>query len=97
MVLKRIEPVSCAKVYGLLCVFIGLIVGLFVAIAFWVTSKVMGPSMGPVGGASFFFGGSAVISFPIFYGIFGFIMGYLSAVVYNWIAGMIGGIELEFE
>lgn len=91
---------SCAKVYGLICVFIGLLAGIFVAAAFWVTSSMFGPAAGsqmPVRGMSYFFGGGAIISFPIFYGILGFIMGYLSAVIYNLIANMIGGIELEFE
>lgn len=100
MILKRIEPMSCAKVYGLICVFIGLIAGIFVAGIFWVTSHLFGPGMDsdiPLRGMSYLFGGGAIISFPIMYGIMGFIMGYLSAVIYNWIANMIGGIEMEFD
>jgi hypothetical protein len=33
---------------------------------------------------------------PLMYGIFGFLGGVLGAFVYNLVAGMTGGIELEF-
>lgn len=101
MILKRIEPMSCAKVYGLVCVFVGLLAGIFMAGVFWLSKGLFGPGAGSnmsgAGGMSYLFGTGSIITFPIFYGILGFIMGYLSAVVYNWIANMIGGIEVEFE
>jgi hypothetical protein len=34
---------------------------------------------------------------PIFYGCMGFIGGALGAVVYNALAGMMGGLELRLE
>ena len=100
MVLKRIGPMSCAKIYGVLCVAIGLFVGIIFAVVTWMTSQLFGPGMesGDVGGGfGFIFGAGAIIALPILYGIVGFILGYLSAVIYNWIANFIGGIELEFE
>lgn len=99
MILKRIEPISCAKIYGVVCVLIGLLAGIIVAGIAWAMEQVftgMGEEAYPVG-LGYLFGAGAIISYPIFYGIFGFVAGFLSAVVYNWIAGLIGGIELEFE
>jgi hypothetical protein len=37
------------------------------------------------------------IFMPVFYGIFGFIFGVISAAIYNLIARWIGGIEVEVE
>lgn len=34
---------------------------------------------------------------PVLYGIMGFVLGALSAALYNVIAGWIGGIEVEVE
>lgn len=34
---------------------------------------------------------------PVFYGVFGFIFGVISAALYNVIARWIGGIEVEVE
>ncbi len=37
------------------------------------------------------------VAMPVFYGVFGFIFGIISAALYNLIAGWIGGIEVEVE
>jgi hypothetical protein len=42
-------------------------------------------------------GAGAIVILPIFYGVMGFIMGALYAAVYNFIAGIVGGLELQFE
>ena len=53
---------------------------------------------GSGGGAEvLFMGGGAVIFLPIFYGIAGFIGGILSALVYNAVSGMAGGIQMKLE
>jgi hypothetical protein len=44
-----------------------------------------------------FLGAAAVIVIPIFYGVFGFITGIIYAALYNLIAAVVGGLELEFE
>ena len=43
------------------------------------------------------FGILAVFIFPIIYAVIGFIAGALGAVIYNFAAGFMGGIELELE
>ena len=44
-----------------------------------------------------FFGVGSIILFPIVYGIMGFIGGLITAVLYNLLAGFVGGIEMELQ
>ena len=43
------------------------------------------------------FGVGAVIIFPIMYGVLGAIGAALTALFYNIIAGMVGGLQIETE
>lgn len=91
MILKRLGPLSCAKVSGVLDGLIGLIVGaVFSLIA--IVGAVIGHSSTGV-----FFGIGAVVVFPILYGVFGFVGGAIMAWIYNLVVGWTGGIEVEFE
>ncbi len=97
--IKKIDPLSAAKVEGLMGVVLGLIIGL-VAIIFGAGWRSMmmgsygyGYDYGMVGG----FGLAAIIILPIMYGIMGFVAGGIGAWFYNLIAGWIGGIGIEFE
>lgn len=97
MVVKRIGPMSMAKVQGALGVLIGLLLGIcFAAFASlgsaFVSEASDGTSLGMV---SAIFGVGAIIILPILSGIFGFIGGLIGAVLYNWVAGMVGGLEIE--
>ena len=98
MILKRIEPVSCAKISGLLYAVLGIIMALFFAMFAGCSAMLGGPSEF---GDFPFFGGlmgiGSFIFFPIFYGILGFIGGLIMALLYNWLAGLLGGIEIEIE
>ena len=93
MVLTRIDPTSCAKVYGLVCVVIGFILGLVFALVSWMASGLMDDGAG----LGMMFGAGSIIFFPIIYGVAGFVMGYVSAAVYNAAAKYVGGIQLDFE
>ena len=50
-----------------------------------------------IGGGGVILGIVVMIALPIMYGVIGFIVGALSALVYNIFAGMVGGIEMEVE
>jgi hypothetical protein len=43
------------------------------------------------------FGAGAIVAFPIFYGIMGFISGLIGAALYNLFAGWIGGLTIEVD
>jgi len=44
-----------------------------------------------------FFGAGAIIVFPIFYGLMGFISGLIGAAIYNFFAGWVGGIVVDLD
>ena len=94
MVLKSIGVASTGKMLG--CLY--AIMGLFIGIIFSVMSLAAGAAGGMKGGAGIeaMFGVGAVIALPLFYGVMGYIGGILLAVMYNIVAGIVGGIEMEF-
>lgn len=99
MVIRRFGVWSVAKLYGALLAAMGLLFGAVVALA-----SMIGGAAGALGGDSsasgpmaMMFGVGAVIFLPIFYGVLGVVMGAISAGLYNLIAGLIGGIEVETE
>ena len=83
---------------GALDAIIGLIIGGVIAIA-----SLMGTTLAPTevsGSGSFFgtmFGVGAIIFIPICYGIIGFISGLLIAALYNILAGIVGGVEVDLQ
>ena len=38
-----------------------------------------------------------MIGLPLFYGLMGFIAGAIGALIYNIVAGMVGGVKFELE
>ena len=98
MVVKRIGVMSSAKLSGMLYALIGLIIGAFVSlvavlgVAFGVSSE---SPFGALGGL--IFGVAAVIALPILYGVIGFIAGLLMAALYNLVARIAGGLEIELQ
>ena len=98
MVLKSVGVLSAGKVSGVICALIGLLAGGFMVLASLagVAFNAQGQGGGPQIPAMFF-GVAALILVPIFYGVFGFIGGIIYAAIYNLVAGMVGGLELEFE
>jgi hypothetical protein len=98
MILRSVGVLSAGKVSGALCALIGVLVGGVLAMASLagVAFNPQGQGGGPAIPAMFL-GVAALIFVPLFYGIFGFITGIIYAALYNVIAAMVGGIELEFE
>ena len=43
------------------------------------------------------FGVGAVVAFPIFYGCLGFVGLLFAAWLYNLVAGVVGGVEVEIQ
>ena len=95
MILKRIDPMSCAKVSGVLYTLMGLIFGVFFSIFSMIGAAFGGG--GDSGMLGVIFGVGAIILMPIFYGVLGFIAGGIMAWIYNKVADWMGGVEVEFD
>ena len=98
MVIRRVSPMSAAKIGGLLYAFIGLLIGAVMSLAFGAIGSLAGdsdlphaPLMGMMMGAG------AIVVAPIFYGVLGFVTSAVTAMIYNLLAGWIGGIEIEVD
>jgi len=92
MILKKINALSLAKIYGAIMAFTGLIFGVLLAIINLSLPQTAQPMM-------FYssFGLLSVIFLPIFYGIIGFIAGLVTGIIYNLVSKYVGGLELDLE
>jgi hypothetical protein len=98
MVVKRVSPLSIAKVAGVLYALMGLLMGGLVSLAGLAAMALPDTPDGTVFPAALFgafFGIGAVVFLPIFYGCLGFITSLIGAVLYNVVAGAIGGVEID--
>jgi hypothetical protein len=84
--ISRIEPGQLALMMGAGYAILGVIFGL---LFFGVASFL--PAASPFGGMG---PAMMIVAFPIMYGIMGYILGLISAVIYNILAGTVGGIKV---
>lgn len=95
MILRRIDPMSLAKVqavvYGILLFALAVPSACFGAMVGSLGSEYGGDAFGAG------FGLALIIVYPILGVIFGFIGGLLTAWIYNLVADRIGGVQLEFD
>ncbi|HYK00874.1 MAG TPA: hypothetical protein VE974_03905 [Thermoanaerobaculia bacterium] len=94
MVIRRVGPLSLAKVSGALYALMGLIFGAIISLISVVGSAFMPKDAGLSG---MLFGVGAIVVLPIFYGVLGFIMSLIMAGLYNLIAGWVGGVEIDLQ
>ena len=92
MVIKRVGVLRLAIFQSALMAAFGL----FAALLVLMFSTMLGAHTQQAGvfGAM---GIAAVIIFPIMYGVIGFIAGAIGGALYNLVAGVVGGIEIEVE
>jgi hypothetical protein len=95
MVVKRIGPLSLAKISGMLYGLMGLIFGAIISL-FSLVGGALAPGK-DAGFAGMLFGAAAVVILPIFYGLLGFVMSLIGAFLYNLVAGWVGGVELDVQ
>ena len=85
-------------VMGLPCALLGLTFG-----AFFALLSLLGTAIGVTNSqcsdavASLPFGVGSVVFLPIFYGILRFVLGLITALLYNLVARLVGGIQIELE
>ena len=94
MVIKRINVLKLAIFQAAMMAAFGLLAGLLMLVFGSMFSGLIG---GNTGSAVVAGGIGMVIFLPIMYGIFGFIAGAIGAFIYNLVAGVVGGIEIEVE
>jgi hypothetical protein len=90
MVINRVGPLSSAKVVGLLYAILGLAMGAIVSLI-----SASGAFAQASGAASPLFGIAAVVFIPIVYGVMGFVMTLILAALYNGLAKLVGGVEID--
>ena len=95
MVIKRVGPLSLAKIAAILYAVVGIIAGLIVSAI--SMAGVFGAGTPRGAGIAAFVGGGAIIVFPILYGVLGSIGALIMAGLYNLAAGIMGGVEMEVE
>jgi hypothetical protein len=95
MILKRVGPLSAAKIAGVLYVLVGLVMGTIFAL-FATLGFAAAPDDAPAG-FGLLFGVGALVWAPVFYGLLGFFGALIFAGLYNLMAGMLGGVELDLQ
>ena len=101
MVIRRVAPVSCAKIAAVLYAAGGLLVGgvvSLIALAGGFATSAFAADPSRRGLSSFFgVGALSIVLFPILYGALGFVGALIGAWLYNAAAGIVGGIRIDVE
>jgi hypothetical protein len=92
--LKSIGVMSCAKIMGATYGAIGLLLLPFIVIVGGVGALTRSSKEDFIAAITMLAFG---ILAPVFYGAMGFVMGALSAFLYNLFAKWVGGVQLELQ
>jgi hypothetical protein len=93
VVIRRVGPLSCAKVAGVLYLILGFIFGAIISL-FAVGGSLFGDTQAS-GLGGMIFGAGAIVILPICYAVFGFLMTLIMASLFNLVVGITGGIEVD--
>ena len=96
--ITRLGVLSVAKMLAVTYAFLGLFFGAVISL-FALMGVAVGSAAGGDGGGvmAMLFGVGAVIVLPIVYGCIGFVGGLIMAPLYNLVAKVVGGIEVELS
>jgi len=103
MTIRRVGVLSLAKIQGLLMLVIGLIIGVIYGLIFMIFGAALASVMPKVESQAIGAGGTVLIglimmiAIPITYGLLGFIGGAIGGLIYNALAGIVGGIKIDLE
>ena len=95
MVIKRIGPLSCAKIAGTLYLFLGLVIGATISLV--AVAGGFATDAPEIAGMGAIIGVGSIIFFPLMYGCIGFISALIGAWLYNLMAGFVGGLQLDVQ
>lgn len=90
-IVKSVGVMSAARIMGLLYGCMGLLFAPFFLL-FGLLGSLVGSDKTPFAGI---FGAVFAILMPVIYGVMGFVMGAIGALLYNLLAKWVGGFELE--
>lgn len=96
MIVRRVGPLSFAKIAGVLYALMGLLAGGIISLVSLIGGA-FAPQGSDAGFGGMLFGAAAIVALPIFYGVIGFIFTLIGAALYNLIAGWVGGVELDIQ
>jgi hypothetical protein len=92
MIIRRIAPLSMAKLQAILMGLMGLLIGAFTSLFALLAGA------GTEGGMfAMLLGAGAIIVFPILNAVIGFIGGAIGALLFNLAASLSGGLEVDAE
>jgi len=100
MRIRRIDPISAAKVGGVLYAGLGLVIGACVSLVVMAIGGAAALSDEGSHAAPFvglLFGAGSIVILPIFYGVIGAVMMLLTALLYNLAAKITGGLVIELQ
>jgi hypothetical protein len=92
---RRIGPGSAFKVGLAMYALMGLLFGIIFALVSMLGGALALPA--EAGAFRMFFGVGAIVFLPIFYGVIGGIFAALGALIYNVVAGWLGGLEVDIS
>jgi len=99
--IKKLGVLSVAKIQAFVGFVVGLILGILYFLIFAIFGAVImsmaGRDGAAAGGITIVYGIAALIGFPIFYAVAGFVGGAIVTLIYNLVARFVGGIEIEVE
>lgn len=99
--IRKMGVLSVAKLYAMMALILSLLISVpygLIIMVFGVAMLGTGEKAGfAAGGGSILIGLLVMIGLPIFYSVVAFVSGAIGAFVYNLLAGMVGGVEIEVE
>ena len=95
MIIKRFGPLSCARIAGVLYGLLGVVIGAVFSLASVVGGLATNTSEDASVRAAM--GIAAILVFPVLYGGIGFVGTLIAAWLYNALAEVVGGIEVELR
>jgi hypothetical protein len=97
-IIRRVSPLSLARVQGLIMAGVGLLFGVvFAGFGTLIGTVAKSQGDGGLGVLAGFFGLGMVLVLPVFYGAIGFVGGFIAGWLYNLAAKYVGGIQVEME
>ena len=99
MKIQKVGVLSLGRILGALYAALGLVIGASVSVVALVggLASQMGGETQMAGIVAVVMGVGAIVFFPLLYGLMGFLSGLLMALVYNLVAKVSGGLEIEIE